>query len=234
MNAIVASARKYAQLVLVVSAFSVTVAIRNRIGADHHSPIAAVVATPTPIVHTPTIGPATPAAPTATVIVRPTSTTPVLFATIKAASTTTPAPSARPPMPTATALATETATPSPSATPTAEPAPEATALPVLRPQLGSTSAYIDGIHTSPEVRTSYGPIQVKIEISGGRLTSVVFVQYPTHNATSDNISQRVLPLLAERAMDRQDWEVDVISGATQTCVGFQRAMVLMLRTIEVS
>jgi uncharacterized protein with FMN-binding domain len=63
----------------------------------------------------------------------------------------------------------------------------------------------------------------------GWIEDVLIVQFPNWSSTAERKSAEVLPVLVAEALEEQDWDVDVISGATQTVEGFQRAMVYALR-----
>jgi uncharacterized protein with FMN-binding domain len=100
------------------------------------------------------------------------------------------------------------------------------------PSLFEGSVFADGAFTSRPVRTSYGDLQVRIVMQSGLIEEVQIVGFPDRTPTSTRMSFDVLPVLTAQAVDKQDWDVDVISGATQTSVAFQRAMVYALREAE--
>ncbi|GEM_PF-3562959 len=133
--------------------------------------------------------------------------------------------------PTTTDEATE-ATPTPTATPTAIPAP--TPGPALAhwPRLFEGSVFKDGAFTGQPSRMSYGELQVTLVMHSGRIEDVLILEFPDRTPTSAKMSERVLPGLIAEALAKQDWDVDIISGATQTTVAFQRAMIYALRQSE--
>src|SRR5579872_2833652 len=85
-----------------------------------------------------------------------------------------------------------------------------TAIPTAQP-LGQ---YKDGTYTGSVADAFYGNIQVQAVISGGRITDVVFLQYPNDRGTSIEINSQAMPFLKQEAIAAQNANVDIISGAT--------------------
>ncbi len=102
-----------------------------------------------------------------------------------------------------------------SPVPTQSPSP--TVVPI-------TGKYKDGTYTGDSVDAFYGNVQVKITISGGKLTDVVFLDYPKDRSTSRRISSMAMPILKKEAISAQNAQVDIVSGATQTTEGFQTSL----------
>jgi uncharacterized protein with FMN-binding domain len=94
------------------------------------------------------------------------------------------------------------------------PAPTAT------PQPPAGSTYRDGTYTGPSVNAFYGQVQVRVVISGGRIKSVTFLNYPSDRRTSVRINTFAVPYLQSEAIQAQSANVDVISGATLTSEAF--------------
>ncbi len=148
------------------------------------------------------------------------------------------------PTPTSTPQPTPTLPPAATATPTetAQPAPPATvvtAVPVAATSAVKTwptffvdSVFNDGAFTGKPARTTYGNLQVQVVMHSGRIEDILCVEYPLSNATSERMSNEFIPQLKLQALALQDWDVDVVSGATQTSQAFQRAMVYALRVAE--
>ncbi len=107
----------------------------------------------------------------------------------------------------------------PTPTPTPTPAPAAPA-PVPQPQ----GQYKDGQYTGPSVDALYGFVQVQATVSGGKLTNVQFLSYPTDRTTSQNINSRATPLLAQEAIAAQSANVNIVSGATETSSAFIQSL----------
>jgi uncharacterized protein with FMN-binding domain len=96
--------------------------------------------------------------------------------------------------------------PSPSATPIAPPTPR--------------GKYKDGVYTGPVADAFYGPLQVKVIVTGGKITDVQFLQYPNDRQTSIQINAQAMPMLEREAIAAQSAKVDGVSGATQTSKAF--------------
>lgn len=94
----------------------------------------------------------------------------------------------------------------------------ATPTPVVQPT--QRGQYKDGAYTGPVADAFYGSLQVKVIISGGKITDVQFLQYPSDRRTSIEINQQAMPYLKQEAIAIQSARVDGVSGATQTSKAF--------------
>ncbi len=94
-------------------------------------------------------------------------------------------------------------------------------IPATGTQLPKTSSkYRDGVYTGPVTDALYGNIQVKAIISGGRITDVLFLDFPHDKQTSREINGQAMPYLKSEAIAAQSAQVDIVSGATQTSRAF--------------
>lgn len=84
----------------------------------------------------------------------------------------------------------------------------------------TTGAYKDGSYTGSAANAYYGYIQVKITVSGGKLTDVTFLQYPNDQRESQEINSEAMPLLKQEAITAQSVQIDGVSGATDTSQAF--------------
>ncbi|MBI5044780.1 MAG: FMN-binding protein [Candidatus Levybacteria bacterium] len=87
-----------------------------------------------------------------------------------------------------------------------------------------TGKYKDGTYTGDVTDAFYGNIQVSAVISGGRLSDVVFLQYPNDRQTSIRISTESMPILKQEAIEAQEADVDIVSGATDTSIAFRKSL----------
>ena len=101
------------------------------------------------------------------------------------------------------------ATPSPSVT----PSPSAT-----------TPSSSPKTYTGDQVMTRWGPMQVEITVSGGRITAAQAVQYPNGNGRDAEINSYALPVLNQEVVDRQSAQIDTVSGATVTSDGYLQSL----------
>lgn len=84
----------------------------------------------------------------------------------------------------------------------------------------ANSRYKDGEYIGDIVDAYYGNVQVKITIKGGKITDVVFLDYPHDRRTSMMINSQAMPYLKQEAIQVQNSQVDVVSGATATSGAF--------------
>ena len=68
--------------------------------------------------------------------------------------------------------------------------------------------------------TIYGPVQVKITVTGGRITAATAVQYPQDTPRDYQINSYAIPLLNQRAVAAGNAKIDAVSGATYTSGGY--------------
>ncbi len=84
--------------------------------------------------------------------------------------------------------------------------------------------YKDGQYTGNAADAYYGNIQVKVIISGGKITDVVFLDYPHDRGTSIEINSQAMPYLKQEAIQVQNANVDIISGATDSSLAFRQSL----------
>jgi uncharacterized protein with FMN-binding domain len=78
--------------------------------------------------------------------------------------------------------------------------------------------------TGPVVQTRWGPVQVQLTVSGGRITAVDVVQYPDGNHKDEEINDYALPVLVQSTLDAQSASIDMVSGATVTSSGYVESL----------
>ena len=82
----------------------------------------------------------------------------------------------------------------------------------------------NGSYTGSAVRTIYGDVQVRIIVSGQKVTDVQAVVLPQDRARSARISQYSAPILRTEAIRAQSATIDIVSGATYTSVAYGRSL----------
>jgi len=110
---------------------------------------------------------------------------------------------------------------------TTAPTSEQGALPTQSqptPTVAVASGYKDGTYTGDARDAFYGTIQVKATISGGKITDVQFLQYPNDRDTSIQINQQAMPYLKQEAIQAQNANVDIVSGATDSSKAFRESL----------
>jgi uncharacterized protein with FMN-binding domain len=130
--------------------------------------------------------PATTTAPTMTEPTTTTPTTPAAPATTRAATTPTTAPTTTAP----------SKKPTPTPTPTKSTAPS-------------------GTFTGPNESTNYGPVQVQLTVSDGKITAANDVQQPEDSIGANAVSQ-----LNSEVLQAQSANIQAVSGATYTSDGY--------------
>jgi uncharacterized protein with FMN-binding domain len=88
----------------------------------------------------------------------------------------------------------------------------------------SANAYKDGTYTGQGSDTPYGPVQVAVLISGGKITNVSFLQLPDELGHSQEVSAYSAPLLKQETLQKQNAHIDFVSGATQTSQGYRQSL----------
>jgi uncharacterized protein with FMN-binding domain len=78
--------------------------------------------------------------------------------------------------------------------------------------------------TGDAVSTRYGPVQLKVTVSRGRITDVQAVQLPSNDPKSSEIASVAAPQLRQSALTKQSANVDAVSGATYTSEGYKSAL----------
>ena len=68
--------------------------------------------------------------------------------------------------------------------------------------------------------TIYGPVQVKITVSGGKITAVTAVEYPLNTPRDQQINAYAIPQLNSETMAAGSAKIDTVSGATYTSQGY--------------
>ncbi|MEV1050470.1 FMN-binding protein [Streptomyces sp. NPDC049887] len=72
--------------------------------------------------------------------------------------------------------------------------------------------------------TQYGDVQVRLTVSGGRVTAAEAVKAPSSDANSRKIAADAVPKLNQAAVAAQSGEIDAVSGATYTSQGYIRSL----------
>ncbi|MCL4338312.1 FMN-binding protein [Patescibacteria group bacterium] len=99
--------------------------------------------------------------------------------------------------------------------------PSATPQPTVQQNSGQ---YKNGTYTGSVEDAYYGNVQVQVNISGGRITDVTFLQYPNDNGTSRFINSQAMPYLKDEAIQAQNANVNIVSGASDTSMAFQQSL----------
>ncbi|MCX4583375.1 FMN-binding protein [Streptomyces sp. NBC_01481] len=72
--------------------------------------------------------------------------------------------------------------------------------------------------------TQYGPVQVRITVSGGKVTAADAVKAPDSDANSRRIAATAVPQLNQAALTAQSAQIDAVSGASYTSEGYIKSL----------
>jgi uncharacterized protein with FMN-binding domain len=87
---------------------------------------------------------------------------------------------------------------------------------------GSTSASTKV--TGSVAQTQWGPVQVELTVSNGKITDVSVIQYPDGNGRDQEINSQALPILTQETVAAQSAQIDMVSGATVTSDGYLESL----------
>ena len=87
---------------------------------------------------------------------------------------------------------------------------------------GSSSG--DGTYTGDAVMTQYGPVQVQVTVSGGRISKSAVTQVPWNDWRDQEINSYAVPVLNGEAVQAQSSQIDMVSGATFTSEGYIQSL----------
>ncbi|PWR17093.1 FMN-binding protein [Micromonospora sicca] len=82
----------------------------------------------------------------------------------------------------------------------------------------------NGKATGSVARTRWGPVQVRITVSGGKITDVTALQVPDGNRRDQEINDYAVPILRQQALAAQSAQIDTVSGATVTSDGYRESL----------
>ena len=155
------------------------------------------------------------------------NSTPSNEATPSAASTTSTSQSPAQPAPTKNSKGTSQGNnTAPAATASATPTQSQSQ---TQTQTPTKSAGVSGTFKGETSQTRWGPVQVQVTLSDGKITDVTTLQYPNGDRKSLNISNQVIPWLQDEVLQIQSAQINGISGATYTSGGFKASLASALQ-----
>ena len=154
------------------------------------------------------------------------SITPPQFgsSTATALSKSNPAPA---PAPAQTQAAAPASTPAPAATKksttkaTTAPAPAATTA-------APAPAKPSGTFVGATQQTRFGPVQVQITLSNGKITAAKALQFPNNDFRSQQISLQAIPYLVQETLAANSANIQGVGGASYTSQGWYDSLVSAL------
>jgi uncharacterized protein with FMN-binding domain len=83
-------------------------------------------------------------------------------------------------------------------------------------------------------QTRWGPVQVTITVSNGKISSVAVPIYPSGNGRDQEINSYALPILQRETISAQSAGIDAVSGATVTSDGYKESLQAALDAAHLS
>jgi uncharacterized protein with FMN-binding domain len=80
----------------------------------------------------------------------------------------------------------------------------------------ASKGFKDGTYTGATEQTPYGPVEISVVVSGGKITDINFLQMPSDLGHSQEVTAFSEPLLKQETLDKQSTSLDFVSGATTT------------------
>jgi uncharacterized protein with FMN-binding domain len=130
------------------------------------------------------------------------------------AVTTTP-PVASAPLTTGAAPDPSPSSSSSSSSPSSSPTPSSSS--------GSSSSGTK-TYTGSMAQTRWGPVQVSITVTDGKIADVAVPVYPNGNGRDQEINAYALPVLQQETLSAQSAQIDAVSGATVTSDGYVESL----------
>jgi uncharacterized protein with FMN-binding domain len=79
-------------------------------------------------------------------------------------------------------------------------------------------------YTGSVAQTRWGPVQVTVTVTAGRITDVAVPTYPNGNGRDQEINASALPILTSETLSAQSANIDGVSGATVTSDGYKESL----------
>ena len=78
--------------------------------------------------------------------------------------------------------------------------------------------------TGDAIATPYGPTQVQVMLSAGKIVKVTVLQHTDDGINSQMIDGHALPLLNQEALTAQSAKINTVSGASYTSAGYIKSL----------
>ncbi|MEU5321508.1 FMN-binding protein [Streptomyces sp. NPDC021056] len=88
---------------------------------------------------------------------------------------------------------------------------------------GNAQAAAPKVVTGAVSQTQYGPVQVRVTVTNGKITKAEAVQQPK-GGQSDQVNGNAIPKLNKAAVAAGDADIDAVSGATYTSAGYKQSL----------
>ncbi|MFF0145727.1 uncharacterized protein with FMN-binding domain [Amycolatopsis sulphurea] len=88
----------------------------------------------------------------------------------------------------------------------------------------STPTGTSGTYDGGGADTRYGPVQVEITSTAGRITAARTLQTPSENGRDIEFNDAAVPTLIQETLQAQSAPIDTASGATYTAEGYAASL----------
>ena len=116
---------------------------------------------------------------------------------------------------------------------TTQPAAANTTSSSTQTSASNVTTYKDGTFNG-STDTAYGTVSIGVVISGGKITDVKFLQMPSDQGHSREVTAYAEPLLKQTTLQAQSANIDFVSGATSTSNGFEQSLQAALDQAKMS
>jgi uncharacterized protein with FMN-binding domain len=79
-------------------------------------------------------------------------------------------------------------------------------------------------YTGEVADTRWGPVQVKITVTNGKIAAAQTIQVPDGNPRDQEINSYAVPVLNQEVLQAQSAQIDAVSGATVTSDGYIQSL----------
>ena len=114
----------------------------------------------------------------------------------------------------------------------ATPAPAPSASSSASSSSGTSSA--SKTYAGSVAQTRWGPVQVSITVTNGKITDLAVPVYPNGNGRDQEINAYALPILRAETLSAQNAHIDTVSGATVTSDGYLQSLQAALDAAHLS
>jgi hypothetical protein len=88
---------------------------------------------------------------------------------------------------------------------------------------GGTSAAPIVVNGAP-ADTPFGPVQVQIQIRGGKIIAATAIDFPQNGGRDAQINSYAIPVLQQETVAAQNAQINSVSGATYTSNGYLQSL----------
>lgn len=108
---------------------------------------------------------------------------------------------------------------------TSDPVANVRQQPAVGPSAAGTQVKArTGHYTGATVNVYYGYVKVQAVVKNGKLENVIVLEHPNDNGTSRYINSVAMPYLVQEAVQAQNANINLISGATFSSMGFVKSL----------